>query len=119
LDIPDESQIIEFLKEFKDIVANGRGLDVIPRIINRQALNELGLTAKIRKNEILNLTHRDYSKGPKPDYDRPGEVWEFGKHIGENDVYIKLKIAKEGSIKIAKCISFHKAQHPITYPLKE
>jgi hypothetical protein len=48
----------------------------------------------------------------------PGEIWEFGKRIGGNDVYIKLKIAQVGNDKIAKCISFHKAEFPLSYPLK-
>ena len=73
---------------------------------------------KNRKDEILSLSTTDYCSGPKPDKDMPGEIWEFGKRIGGKGVYIKLKIAQVGNNKIAKCISFHKAEFPLCYPLK-
>ena len=118
MEIPIEIQVQIFLKEFKKIVAQGRGLDIVDRKENLDSLIQLGLTKKNCKNEILNLSVSDYYDGPKPDKDRQGKVWEFGKTIGGHEVYIKLKIAETESEKIAKCISFHVAQHPITKPLK-
>jgi len=118
LDVPVEVQVAVFLKEFKFIVTGGRGLDVIPRKKNIEALLELGITKRIRKSEILSLSKEDYYSGPKPDKDLPGDVWEFGKTINAEDVYIKLKIADTGTERIAKCISFHKAKFPLVFPLK-
>jgi len=60
----------------------------------------------------------NYYDGPKQDRDRPGKVWEFGKKIDGNEIYIKLKIAEVNNEKLAKCISFHKANSPLSFPLK-
>jgi hypothetical protein len=113
-----KKDIRKFLKEFKEIVVN-RGLDIIHRQENRDALAELGLTKKNCIDEILTLSVEDYCKGPEPDKDMPGTVWIFGKQIGDASVYIKLKIAQASDEKIAKCISFHPAKFPLCYPCKE
>ncbi|MDP1716176.1 MAG: hypothetical protein Q8L41_15675 [Anaerolineales bacterium] len=100
-------------------MTNGqRGLDIIPREENNQTIIELGLTRKNIEKEILELTAQDYCSGPEEDHTRPGVIWKFGKNIMQREIYIKLKIAEIGSEKIAKCISFHKANHRINYPLK-
>lgn len=112
------SDVGEFLKEFKRIVESGRGLDVIPRRKNIEALAELEITRKMREKEILALSVSNYSKGPKPDRDKPGYVWEFGKEIGGREVYIKLKIDQVDGGKIAKCLSFHLAADPVSYPFR-
>ena len=59
-----------------------------------------------------------YCKGPEADRDRPGELWFFGKVIQDKGIYIKLKIADADGIKIAKCISFHIAEYPMSFPYK-
>ncbi len=114
-----KERIREFLKEFKEIASTGRGIDVIPRKKNQDALAELGLTRKNRTEEIIALSLADYCSGPEPDQDKPGYVWIFGKRIAGKEVYIKLKIAKVGNEKIAKCLSFHIAEHPLCYPNKD
>jgi len=111
-------KIREFLIEFKEIMLQ-RGLDVIPRKENIDALAELGLTRKNRTDEIMNLAVEDYCSGPELDNDRPGYVWIFGKQINGMNIYIKLKIAEIEEQKIAKCLSFHKAQYPLCFPCKE
>jgi len=118
LEIPIEIQVSIFLKEFKKIVTQERGLDIVDRKENLNSLIKLGLTKKNCEYEILCLSVSDYCTGPKPDKDRSGVIWEFGKKISGYDVYIKLKIAEVGSIRIAKCISFHIAQYSTTNPLK-
>ncbi len=117
MEIPIEIQVAIFLKEFKEIATQGRGLDIVDRKENLHSLSKLGLTKKNCKNEILSLSVSNYSSGPKPDKDKPGYVWEFGKKIKGKEIYIKLKIADVDTAKIAKCISFHEAEHPIDYPL--
>jgi len=91
---------------------------VINRLENQQSLADLGLTRENRKDIILSLTVQDYCSGPEPDKDQLGEIWVFGKEVGDHEVYIKLKIADTGSMKIAKCISFHAAMYPLNYPFK-
>ena len=107
-----------FLKEFKKIATEGRGIDFIPRDKNRDALLKLGLTKKNAKQEILSLSVNDYCSGPEPDKDRGGEIWEFGKTLEGKEVYIKLKIAQAGKEQIAKCISFHPPNFPLIFPFK-
>ena len=106
-----------FLKEFKHLVQT-EGLNMVNRLENQQFLADLGLTKENRKDLILSLTIQDYCSGPEADKDQPGEIWVFGKEVGSQEVYIKLKIAEIGSMKIAKCISFHAARHPLNYPNK-
>ncbi len=106
-----------FLKEFKGLVQEG-GLYVVDRRVHQKSLADLGLTKEDCKIEILGLSVTDYCQGPQPDHDRPGDIWVFGREIADRDVYIKLKIAEVGSDKIAKCISFHAAEHPLCYPYK-
>ena len=113
-----EADVSAFLTEFKLIVTKGRGLDVIPRQPNQDALVNLELTERNRKECILGLSVYDYCSGPKPDKDRPGHVWKFGKRIAGKEVYIKLKIAVAESAKIAKCLSFHEAEYPLIYPFR-
>ena len=119
MDQAKKARIAAFLKDFKKIVTAGRGLDIIPRPANIDCLAELGLTRKNQREEILALTVSDYCDGPEPDKDRPGEIWVFGKRIGGKEVYIKLKIARVGKEKMAKCLSFHPAKHPLCFPFGE
>ena len=112
--------IRSFLMEFKKI-ASQKGIYVVDRDKNTAALAELGLTESNRINEILSLSVADYCGGPEKDQDRVGEVWIFGKQIDEREVYMKLKVAtikgsKSAEKKIAKCISFHAAEHPLRFP---
>lgn len=114
-----KDEIRNFLKEFKEIASKGRGIDVIPRRENIENLAQLGLTKKNRNEEIMTLSLTNYCKGPEPDKDKPGEIWIFGKQVGNKEIYIKLKIAQVGEEKIAKCLSFHTPKFPLCYPYKE
>lgn len=112
----EKKEIIRrFLIEFKKIVTTGRGLDVVPRRQNIEALAELGLTKRNRRDEIMTLSVSDYCEGPEADRDKPGNIWIFGKRINEREVYIKLKIAHVGKERIAKCLSFHIATFPLCF----
>ena len=102
-----------FLKQFKILAERN---DII--IIHRPGRDyiSLGLTNKTCIDELLDLTTENYSSGPEPDRDMPGEVWKFGKMVGGTEAYIKLKIKDGGSKKLAVCISFHSAERTINYP---
>lgn len=112
----DQWQIELFLREFfqywpPDCI-------VVPRKENNKALLDLGLTPKTRKEEIICITYQDYIKGPEEDRDKPGYIWEFGRQVEGTDIYIKLKqFTTESGKRTAKCISFHKAEWPLIYPL--
>ncbi|MFA7361705.1 MAG: toxin [Candidatus Kapaibacterium sp.] len=76
---------------------------------------ELELTQSECKKYIRALTYKDYLKGPTMDTINKGEYWEFGKKIKSADVYIKINKGK--ARKSAICISFHKANFKMTFPL--
>lgn len=105
-----------FLKELK------QHFSIWPVIfINRsknqlQALADLEITAKKREDIIKNLTYKEYCEGPLPETQYGGtEMWVFGKRIKTQELYIKLTISQRSQNVI--CISFHKAEHPMDFPL--
>lgn len=104
----------KFLCTFKKL-AGQCGIKIALRQKNKKTLEELGFHLLDVQNEILTLESTDYLDGPKPDRDFPGDIWEFGKTIEHEDVYIKLKVSKSGQ---PVCISFHIAEQPIIYPFK-
>lgn len=108
------SEVADFLKEFKEIAVLS-GIYVIPRRVNNEALIDLGLTKTDREIIILSLTPVNFCSGPEADRDQPGEVWFFGRAIDGTEIYIKLKIAAINGGKIAKCLSFHRAQYSLKY----
>jgi len=72
----------------------------------------------MRKGILLSLTANDYSSGPEPDLNFPGDVWIFANEVEGKQLYIKLKIQDQGHRKVAKCLSFHIAEHEICTPYK-
>ena len=106
----------DFLLAFKRVATGGSGIDIVPRAETRPTLARLGLTKANLEEVLLELSVTDYCQGPKPDRDRPGNVWVFGREIEGHEVYIKLKVAQVGEKQIAKCISFHIAKYPLKYP---
>ena len=85
---------------------------------NQNALLELGITPNERLNVIMQLDCYDYSEGPIIDaLNNQGEMWVFGKDVRGNEVYIKITLGKLNAHTI--CISFHKAEYPMSYPFKE
>ena len=111
--------IANFLRDFK-AAAEETGIFISDRPKNTHALIDLNITRAIQIEEMLALTPEDYCAGPEQDYDRPDDVvWIFGKRMLGVEVYIKLKIftISNGSDR-AKCISFHRAESKLSYPLK-
>jgi hypothetical protein len=119
LDEAEKEVVRRFLRDFKQIATAGRGVDIVDRRKNMQSLAQLGLTKRNCIALILGLSVEDYCDGPKPDKGRPGEIWEFGQVIEGKEVYIKLKIAQVGRVMLAKCLSFHIAEHPLCFPCRE
>ena len=107
-----------FLLEFKQTVTRKSGVYLVPRMDTLATLQELGLTKKNLEEILLSLSVSDYCSGPETDRDRGGDLWIFGRQIQGNEIYIKLKVAAVAGKKIAKCISFHIARYPLSYPFK-
>ena len=117
-----KGRVQEFLSDFK--TAAQRGLSVIPREINRDFLTKHGFTPRERLEIILGLRVEDYIKGPEED-DRargPQDIWFFGVEYEGIPIYVKLQLVEEKDaaagqkLKHAKCISFHEAKWPMSYP---
>lgn len=84
---------------------------------NFQAIGQLEIRPAQRKQIIEGLKSEDYSEGPIIDrMNNWGEMWVFGKFFKTVEVYVKITLGNERDPVI--CISFHPAEHPMTYPLK-
>ena len=105
-DIDKESEKANVLEKAKKLIAQGK-FDFVPRQKNMQALAKHGLTIKDAKEEILELVINNYYKGPKKDFDKPGEIWEFKKLINGTQFYIKFKILVANGEELFKCLGFH------------
>jgi len=113
-----KEEVEAFLKEIREKI---KFSDVAfqPREKNLETLAELEIIPIERIEYLKKLTYRDYKSGPnkdthdakKPDY------FEFGIEIKGVTVYIKISRGLPN--KRIDCMSFHKAEKPITYPLKE
>ena len=111
-------QVKQFLLEIKYLIYQ-EGLYIKNRKINRDAIFELGLNSRQREEGILDLSVMNYCSGPHIDNLAPGVYWIFGKQINNTEVYIKLKIAGQSGKEQALCLSFHKAEKPLNYPLSK
>jgi hypothetical protein len=91
----------------------------VSRQVNRNTLAMLGLLSQDAKERVLALVPEDYVSGPDPDRNYPGyEVWKFGVEINGTEIYVKVQVIVEPPERCV-CISFHKADYPLTYPLRE
>ena len=106
-----------FLHQMKDKI---RVFDVVfrPRDKNIETLAELEISANERRECLFKLTYENYYSGPKNDThdgSRP-DYYEFGFKIKGVEIYIKVSLGI--SNKSVDCMSFHKAERTISYPLK-
>jgi hypothetical protein len=105
-----------FLNDFKE---KAKVFDIVyyGRQINNETLLNLGISAQIREDLIMNITFRDYYRGPLRDKDpeRP-DFYEFGITFRGQEIYIKLSLGKFS--KSPHCMSFHASKQPILYPFK-
>ena len=113
-------QILNFLKDFKELMGQGPGYYFVTQHLkNVQAMRELGITARIRDEVILSVAMEDYSSGPNSDEYHPGHYWIFGKDIDSIEIYIKLKIVTyNNGNERAVCYSFLPSEHPLNYPFR-
>lgn len=109
----EKSEISAYLMQVKKLISVGK-YDFVPRRKNLQSLAQYGLTVTDAKNEILDLTAKDYYAGPKSDKDpeRPGDIWEFKKEIDGIQFYIKVKIVLVDGDYVLRCLGFHESDFP-------
>jgi hypothetical protein len=110
-----EAEVEQFLKDFK-FKYSFYGVIYLQRDKNLKALIALEITAASRAAVLNDLKVQDFYKGPSLDYYNGPELWEFGKKIKQNDVYIKITMGQLNLPVI--CISFHLAERDIKYPFK-
>lgn len=84
---------------------------------NSKALLTLEISTNKRKEIIESLKIEDYSEGPLDDkLYGIASMWVFGKTVNGVEIYIKISTGSIGSPVI--CISFHDAEHAMSYPFK-
>ncbi|HEX8426668.1 MAG TPA: hypothetical protein VF639_10300 [Hymenobacter sp.] len=82
-----------------------------------KTLLKLGISGDNRLACLRELEPTDYVQGPIPNQ-QPTEapLWVFGRTIRRHEIYIKVTLGRpNGSV---LCISFHVAEHPLSYPHK-
>ena len=112
---PTLKEVSVYLQTFKAKMAVWGVLFRDDRGKNTMALLELGLTPAGRKAVLMSLVPEDYYKGPRKEM-LGQDMWEFGRTVNAQEVYIKISEGLESAQVL--CISFHPAERPMVYPLK-
>jgi hypothetical protein len=112
-----EQDVEFFLSVFKDKMKVWDVLFRDERGKNAQTLADLELRPIDRKVILEGLVPTDYHRGPRKETLYGGaDMWEFGKTVKKQEIYIKITMGSQGSSVL--CISFHIAERPMTYPFK-
>lgn len=112
-----KEEVEAFLEQFKIKVSIWGIIFLDNREKNAQTLLNLNISRLERLNIINSIKVEDYSQGPIIDaLNDYGEMWVFGKDVKGVEIYIKITIGKPNLKSI--CISFHQAEYPMSYPLK-
>lgn len=110
-------EVEEFLSQFKVKLEVWGIVFLDGREKNMKALADINITPVQRLEEIKTIQVEHYSEGPIRDLlNDYGEMCVFGKDIKGVETYIKVTIGRPNLKSI--CISFHRAEYPMTYPLK-
>lgn len=93
------------------------GILYINREKNLEALKRLGITSAMRDAVIRSLEPSDYVETVKSlMLSGNDDLWIFGKEYDGTQLYIKIAMGILNNKTV--CISFHLAEHPITYAFK-
>lgn len=112
-----KDEVHYFLQEFKTKLSVWGIVFRDDRGKNAQTLLILEISPIYREQILKELTVLDYSQGPVSDtLNKATSMWIFGKLVKAKEVYIKITMGIAG--KQVLCISFHIAEHDMTYPLK-
>ena len=118
----EREKVRDFLQSVKETIANpisDQGWVLVPRPENKECILQLGFKYQDISETLLDLSVEDYCEGPCRDRDQPGDLWVFGKVLENKAVYIKIKLASLGPLRIVRIISFHFADHTLDHPFKE
>lgn len=126
-----QEQVENILKKIVDCIHRGNDHFILlaQRDKNEATLLELGYrAADVRRIVEEELTYEDYYRGPNPNGSshvptrlQNSDMWEFGKVVTGNEmmeVYIKFSFIEDNDGPFTCCVSFHRPEHTITYPLK-
>jgi hypothetical protein len=108
--------LLEVKKALTRQGSNDYGWRFVKRDENINCLAELEFNYEDVRDVILGLTVTDYCDGPVQDKDMPGDFWVFGKVLAGKEIYIKLKLATFGPLRIVRIVSFHFAREALSYP---
>lgn len=90
---------------------------VLSRKKNDDSLAEHHITHKQVVGMLTSLTIANFVRGPlEEEFYGSKEMFEFGLTIKGVEFYVKLTLGRENTPPV--CISFHTAEHPLTYPFK-
>ena len=110
-------EVEKFLQELKVKISVFGILFLDDRGKNQQALLDMEIAPAKRREIIERLTPEDYSEGPLPETMRGLlPMWVFGKTMAAVNIYIKITMGRANNS--AVCISFHLAERPMNFPLK-
>lgn len=85
---------------------------------NAQTLLDLEMSPNDRSKVVESIKVTDYCEGPLDDQlYGVSSMWVFGKVYKKQELYIKISMGSMSTPVI--CISFHLAEHQMTYPLKD
>lgn len=113
--IKSQEEVEAFLRQFKPKM-DVWGIFFLNREKNLSAAIRLGLRETERREILRNLVPEDYVE-TIVDALSYGEMWVFGRDFNGTELYIKISLGRPGSNTI--CISFHEAEYPISYALKD
>jgi hypothetical protein len=112
-----EEEIKRFLIDFKQKLDFWGIIFRSDRGKNFETMIQLEYLVEDVKKELRELEIVHYSEGPINETLYKGaDMWVFGKNIQSREVYIKISLGQPSSKVI--CISFHFAEHSMTYPFK-
>jgi hypothetical protein len=112
------AEVAKFLSVFKAKMKIWNVVFMDNRDKNVRTLMVLEYNGPERTKFLEELKVEDYSQGPLPEEWLGGkEMWVFGKKIKGHEIYIKITLGPPSANVI--CISFHIAEHPIKYPLRQ
>ena len=112
--IKTKQEVEQFLSQF-GIKFDVWGIFYLDRDKNEEALKALGITPKARDEIVRQLQPDDYVETLPADFF--DEMWVFGRDMDGTELYIKIAIGRPNDRTI--CISFHIAEHPISYAFKK
>ena len=121
--MPTRREVAQFLDDFKAALTlefvrwKGRSAK------GKDHLSGLTITRNQAIEHLHALTSDNYCKEPDPDdFEPTQQVWVFGSSVEGTEAYIKLTLQQDPrkrTIKYATIWSFHAADYPVKYPLRE